>query len=140
MAKAGQIKYIVHMMTFLDTNLGNDSSERATNAAACAADVGKFPEYHSAVFAVQPVKEGDGYTDPQLTEIAKTAGITGPALTTWQQCTSSGQHTQYVTDVATASGKAGVTSTPTVMLNGKDINKTLTTPDALVAAVKAATR
>jgi protein-disulfide isomerase len=138
MAKAGEMKYVVHMMSFLDTNLGNDSSLRSTNAAACAADAGKFPEYHSAVFAVQPAKEGDGYTDAQLTEIAKNVGITGPALTTWQQCTSSGQHNQYVADVADTSGKAGVTGTPTVKINGKDITKTLTTPESLIAAVNAA--
>ena len=139
LAKAGQIKYVAHMMTFLDINLKNDSSARATNAAACAADAGKFIEYHSAIFAAQPVQEGAGYTDAQLTEFATTAGITGPALTTWQKCTTSGQHNQYVADVETASGKAGVTGTPTVFLNGKDITKTLTTPESLAAAVKAAT-
>ena len=139
MAKAGEIKYVAHMMTFLDINLKNDSSARATNAAACAADAGKFIEYHSAIFAAQPVQEGAGYTDAQLTEFATTAGITGPALTTWQKCTTSGQHNQYVADVETASGKAGVTGTPTVFLNGKDITKTLTTPESLAAAVKAAT-
>jgi len=138
MAKAGEMKYVLHMMSFLDTNLGNDSSLRSTNAAACAADAGKFPEYHSAVFAVQPAKEGAGYTDAQLTALATSVGITGPALTTWQQCTSSGQHNQYVADVADTSGKAGVTGTPTVKLNGKDITKTLTTPESLIAAVKAA--
>jgi protein-disulfide isomerase len=138
LAKAAQVKYVVHMMTFLDTNLGNDSSKRAANAAACAADAGKFGEYHSAVFAAQPAKEGEGYTNAQLTGFANTAGITGPALTTWQKCTDSGQHGQYVADVADASGKAGVTGTPTVMLNGKDITKTLTSPDALVALIKAA--
>jgi len=136
LAKAGDIKYVVHMMTFLDTNLGNDSSKRATNAAACAADAGKFLEYHSAVFAAQPAKEGEGYTDAQLTEFATTAGITGQALTTWQKCTSSGQHDQYVADVADTSGRAGITSTPTVKLNSKDVK--LSTPEALVAAIKAA--
>lgn len=140
LANAGEIRYIVHMMSFLDDNLRNDSSARASNAAACAADAGKFPEYHSGVFAVQPAKEGDGYTDAQLTEVAKTAGIAGPALTTWQQCTSSGQHNQYIDDVATTSGKAGVTGTPTVKLDGKDITKTLTTADALVTQVKLATK
>ncbi len=140
MAKAGEVRYVVHMMSFLDLNLKNDSSARSSNAAACAADAGKFPEYHSAVFAAQPVQEGDGYTDAQLTEFATAVGITGTALTTWQQCTSSGQHEQYVADVETASGKSGVTSTPTVKLNGKDITKTLTTADALTVAVKAATK
>jgi protein-disulfide isomerase len=137
MAKAGEIKYVVHMMSFLDTNLGNDSSKRSSNAAACAADAGKFTEYHTAVFEAQPAKEGDGYTDAQLTEFAATAGITGPALTTWQKCTTAGQHNQYVADVAETSGKAGITQTPTVKLNGKDVK--LSTPEALVAAVKAAT-
>jgi len=136
MAKAGEIKYVVHMMTFLDDNLKNDSSKRSTNAAACAADAGKFLEYHSAVFAAQPAKEGDGYTDARLTEFAKTAGITGPALTTWQKCTSSGQHNTYVADVADTSGKAGINQTPTVRLNGKDVK--LSTPEALVAEIKAA--
>jgi len=140
MAKAGQVKLVVHVLSFLDANLKNDSSSRAANAAACAADAGKYLEYHSAVFAAQPAQEGAGYTDAQLTEVAKTAGITGTALTTWQRCTSSGQHAQYVTDVQTGAEKAGVFGTPTVKLNGKDITKTLTTGDALVAQVKAATK
>ena len=139
MAKAGQIKLVVHTLSFLDGNLKNDSSSRAANAAGCAADAGKFLAFHGAVFAGFPAQEGIGYTDAQLTQFAKTAGITGPALTTWQKCTTSGQHNQYVADVETASGKAGVTGTPTVFLNGKDITKTLTTPESLAAAVKAAT-
>ena len=144
LAKTGEVKYVVHMMTFLDTAIGNDSSKRATNAASCAADAGKFGEYHTAVFAGQPAQEGDGYTDAQLTEFAKTAGITGPALSTWQQCTTAGRHDQYVSDVAEASGRAGVTGTPTVKLNGKDISKSLfvdgayESPEALLATIKAA--
>ena len=86
LADAGQIKLVVHMMSFLDGNLSNDSSTRSANAAACAADAGKFLQYHAAVFAGLPAKEGAGYTDAQLTAFAQTAGITGPALTTWQKC------------------------------------------------------
>jgi protein-disulfide isomerase len=140
MAKAGEIKLVVHTLSFLDDNLKNDSSARSANAAACAADAGKFLEYHGVVFAAQPAQEGVGYTDAQLTEFAHTSGITGAALTTWQKCTSSGQYDQYVTDVQDSSGRAGVNSTPTVKLNGQDITATLQTPEALVAAVKAATK
>ena len=139
LADTGQIKLVYHMMSFLDANLGNDSSTRAANAAACAADAGKFLQYHAAVYAGQPTQEGAGYTNAQLTTFAKTAGITGTALTTWQSCATSAQHAQYVTDVETAAGKAGVTGTPTIKLNGVDITKTMTTPEALVATVKAAT-
>jgi len=144
MAKAGQIKYVVHLMSFVDSIVRNDSSTRSANTAACAADAGKFGEYHSAVFAGQPVTEGVGYTDAQLTEFAKSAGITGPAFTKWQTCTSSGQHDSYVSDVATTSGKAGVNSTPTVKLNGKDFTNLSPdggitwAPGPLVAAITAA--
>jgi len=140
MARAGQMKLVVHVLSFLDGNLKNDSSKRSANAAACAADAGKFLEYHAAVFAGQPAQEGAGYTDAQLTEFAKTAGIAGPALATWQKCTTSGQHAKYVTEVQTAGERAGVFGTPTVKLDGKDISKTLTSPAALVAQVKAATK
>jgi len=140
LSDAGDIKFVVHTLTFLDDNLKNDSSKRATNAAACASDAGKFLPYHALVFAAQPAQEGAGYTDAQLTQFATEAGITGPAFTTWQKCTSSGQHSQYVTDVQDASSRAGINSTPTVKLNGKDITSTLSTAEALVAQVKAATK
>jgi len=139
LAAAGEVKLVVHTLTFLDDNLKNDSSTRSANAAACAADAGKFLQYHAAVFAGQPTKEGAGYTDVQLTQFAQTAGITGTALTTWQKCATSAQHAKYVTDVETAAGQAGVTGTPTIKLNGTDITKTLTTPASLIATVKAAT-
>jgi protein-disulfide isomerase len=140
MADAGEVKLVVHTLSFLDTNLKNDSSTRSANAAACASDAGKFLAYHSAVFAGQPVQEGDGYSDAQLTQFASTAGITGPALTTWQKCTSTGQYAQFVTDVQTAAEKAGVFGTPTVKLNGKDITKSLSTSETLIAQIKAATK
>ena len=140
MAKAGEIRLVVHTLSFLDGKLKNDSSVRSANAAACAADAGKFLEYRSLVFAAQPVDEGVGYTDEQLTQFAGTAGITGPALTTWQQCFSTGQHNTYVAQVQENSGRAGVNSTPTIKLNGTDVTQDVQTPEALVAAVKAATK
>ncbi len=140
MVAAGEVKLIVHTLTFLDDNLKNDFSKKTANAVACAADAGKFLEYHAAVFAAQPAQEGAGYTDAQITEFASTAGITGPALTTWEKCNSSGQHAQYVADTQTAAEKAGVDGTPTVLLNGKDITKTLTTPESLITQVKLATK
>ena len=57
--------------------------------------------YHDAVYAGQPAKEGQGYTDAQLEAFAKTAGITGSALGTWQQCVKSGQHTAAMTKKGT---------------------------------------
>ena len=62
----GKVKVNYHPMNFLDRNLGNDSSTRATAAFGCAVDAGKTAEYHSILFANHPVPEGTGYTDEQL--------------------------------------------------------------------------
>ena len=139
MANQNQMKLVVHMLSFLDDNLNNDSSNRAANAAACAADADRFLPYHSAVFAGQPATEGEGYTDAQLKEFATTAGISGSALTTWQKCYDSREHNQYVESVQTQSEKDGVNGTPTIKINGKTLDLgTLTSPNALLDAVKAA--
>ena len=71
MVKANQIKLVAHPLSFLDDNLRNDSSNRAANAAACAADADKFLQYHTATFQGQPTKEGAGYTDAQLKQFAQ---------------------------------------------------------------------
>jgi protein-disulfide isomerase len=139
MAKAGDVKLVFHTLSFVDSNLKNDSSTRSANAAACASDAGKFLEYHSAVFANQPAEEGTGYTDAQLTEFANTAGITGEPLTTWQECTSSSHYAKYVADVQVNGEKAGVFDTPTVKLNGTNITAGMSTPAALAALITAAT-
>ncbi len=57
-AQQGKVKLVYHVKNFLDDNLGNDSSTRAGNAAFCAADAGKFQEFHNQVFANQPAHGG----------------------------------------------------------------------------------
>ena len=74
----GKIKLEYHTLTFLDSNLHNDSSTRAAMAAAAADVVGKFEAYHDVVYRHQSKDEGAGYTDEQLRkEFAAEAGITG---------------------------------------------------------------
>ena len=140
MAKAGDIKLVVHMMSFLDAKLGNDASVRAAAAAACAADQGKFLDYHGVVYANQPAQEGAGYTDADLMGFASKAGISGSALTTWTKCFDAKTHLGYAKDVETAAEKAGVFSTPTLKLNGKDLPLQQLSQQYLTDQVKAATK
>jgi protein-disulfide isomerase len=140
LVKANQVKLVAHPLSFLDDNLRNDSSNRAANAAACAADADKFLQYHAATFQGQPAKEGAGYTDAQLRQFAVQAGLSGAALTTWDQCYAAKSHNQWVESVQTQSEKDGVNGTPTVKLNGKVVDLTGLTRDKFAAEVKAATR
>ena len=140
MAQAGDVKLVVHMMSFLDAKLGNDASVRAAAAAACAADQGKFLDYHGMVYANQPSQEGAGYTDADLMGFAGKAGLSGSALTSWTKCFDARTHLGYARDVETAAEKAGVFSTPTLKLNGKDLPLQQLSPQYLTDQVKAATK
>ena len=141
LATDGKIKLVYHVLTFLDGNLGNDSSSRAAEAALCAGDAGKFLAFHNQVYANQPAKEGAGWTDAQLQGFATSAGITGASLTTWQQCTKDQKYDGYLAAVEKKSADAGVTGTPTVFIGGKLQNlANIGTPETFTQAVTAATK
>ncbi|HYN30507.1 MAG TPA: thioredoxin domain-containing protein [Dermatophilaceae bacterium] len=141
LATSGAITLRYHVKTFLDDNLGNDASTRAGNGAFCAAREGKFQEFHDLVYANQPAQEGQGWTDAGLKGFAEQAGITGDALTQWETCTKDGSYTTYLQSVEEASFKAGVRGTPTVKINGTEVElKDIGTPELFTAAVQNATK
>lgn len=118
---SGRFEVRYHMMSFLDRMLRNDSSVRAANGGFCANDQGKFLAWHDVAFssAYHPKKEGDGWTDAQLKAMAKASGLDVPA---WSSCVASGKHDQEVTDANQLSLQAGVSSTPTLKLNGRTVD------------------
>lgn len=128
MAKAGKIKLTYHIMSFLDDNFKNDGSLLAANGAFCAANTGKFEEYHTANFAGQPpaTEEGKGYTESQIKGFGVKAGITGAALKAFDSCVSSKKYENYVNATQTAASKNNVNGTPTFFFNGKKLSNTST--------------
>lgn len=140
LAADGKIKLNYHVLSFLDTNLQNDASARAANAAFCAADQGKFLEYHNEVFANQP-QEGVGYTDDTLKKFGKSAGLSGSAYDTFAKCVTDKTHSDYVTKTNDRMGPDGVTGTPTIKLDGQklsdaDMQTLMTGGDAASVLVK----
>ncbi|MEA5154226.1 DsbA family protein [Raineyella sp.] len=136
-AQHGDYQLIYRPMTFLDTNLRNDASLRAANAAACYAEVGDYAAYHQAVFNNQPTQEGQGYSDDLLrNQLPAQLGTTGDKLTQFQQCYDTGKYKSFANRTNTAAAKDGVTGTPTVRVNGKNLDlSTLTAADQFGAAV-----
>lgn len=122
LAEAGDIELIFRPMVFLDANRGNDASKRAATAATCADFRGKFNEYHLALFTNQQ----SGYPDDLLLNtIPQQIGITGQDLTEFQQCYNERQTLNFAKGTDEQAGRAGVTSTPTVWVNGKKMNMDL---------------
>lgn len=142
-AQAGKIKLRVHMLSFLDENVGNDSSKRAANAAFCSSDAGRFAQYHSALFAAQPAKEGQGYSDQTLRSAAKKAGITGDTATTFNKCVAKNTYGDYVKDTQKKANDDGINGTPRVLIDGKAVDdqqmqQLLSTPGSFDAILREA--
>jgi protein-disulfide isomerase len=112
LAADGKAKVVVHTLTFLDGNLGNDSSQRAAEAAAAADAQGRFAQFSKVVFANQPAQEGAGYTDAQLRDFAQQAGVAD--LAKWQSAYEGHAYRDYVDSIEDSMKENGVSGTPTV--------------------------
>jgi 2-hydroxychromene-2-carboxylate isomerase len=74
-------------------------------------------------------------TNAQLVSFANQAGATGAAVT---QAIDSGRYDDWTRAVTEQASKDGVTGTPTVFVDGKQLDSSKLTPDGVTAAVQAA--
>lgn len=90
--EAGDLRVRYHLLPLLVRYSDPEGySSDSANAAVCAADAGKFPEYHDSLYASQPEENGPGYTIAQLVQLGTDLGITGD---TFKSCVESGTHRQ----------------------------------------------
>jgi len=117
---SGQLRTEYHLVTLIDGNLGGSGSLDAANAAACAQDQGKFRDYHDVLYSNQPDEQDDAFANKTtlLSLAGKVSGLTTPAFTS---CVNNGTHNSWVKKSNDAFNSAGYSSTPTVLLNGKNI-------------------
>lgn len=114
--KAKSVKVVYHMLSFI-----GPESVLAANAAGCAVDEGKYVEYHSALFGDQASKENSGHwTASTLIALGKKVGISSSAFAS---CVNSKKYGAWVAAVEKSAEAAKVSSTPTVFLNGKEIDR-----------------
>ena len=126
--KAKQLKVVYHMLSFIGAE-----SVLAANAAGCAADESKYPEFHSALFKSQGAKENSGtWSAKSLIALGKTVGI---KTATFASCVNTKKYSKWVAAVEDSAVAAKVSSTPTVFLNGKEVDRN--TAYASLAAFKA---
>jgi protein-disulfide isomerase len=112
--KKATVRY--HILSFI-----GEESVLAANASACANDEDKFLAFHNSLYANQPAAENSGeWSNERLIAIAKVAGISGKKF---ESCVNDGTYAGWVAKVAEAGSKSGVNSTPTVFVNGKEIDR-----------------
>ena len=131
----GKVKAVYHPLSFLDRSLNNDSSLRSANASACAADEGKYLTYHGIVYANQPQREGTGFTDQQLLQFGADAGITSKDF---QTCVTGLKYQKWVQNgVQRAAENVPVTATPSLYINGTELERPITNETITAAVAKA---
>jgi protein-disulfide isomerase len=106
---------VYHTLSFL-----GPESVNAANAAACAADEGKFLDYHRLLMMNQKQENSGAWSNNFLASLGQTAGITSQKFSS---CVNKGDYLGWVSNVAAAGANANVNSTPTVFVNGKEIDR-----------------
>ena len=113
---AGHAKVVFHPMSFI-----GPESILAANAGACAANVGKFTQFHAAMYNNQPTTENSGkITNSFLTLIGAAAGI---ADSKYASCVNNGDYFNWVKNIEADAAAKNVNATPTVFVNGKELNR-----------------
>ncbi|NCW92251.1 MAG: protein-disulfide isomerase [Actinobacteria bacterium] len=103
---------VYHVVSFL----GNESVA-AANAAYCAADEGRYLDFHKALYLVQPVLENSGFFSREnLIKIGSYAGLKSQSFS---DCVTKGSKLDKVKAAYESMAKYNVQGTPTVFFNGK---------------------
>ena len=133
LANSGEIQLVNHTKVFLDRGDPSGLSHRAAIAAACSDAAGVYTAYHQGIFAAA---YNGQYTDELFrVTLPQQVGLTGDKLARFQACYDNRTMAGFVQGVEDAAGQAGVNSTPTLMINGK--NQDLTKLPDDVSALKA---
>jgi protein-disulfide isomerase len=133
---AGKVQIQYHVLNFLDDSSTTKYSTRAANAYAAVLD-DSGPEvakkFHDLLFENQPAEGSAGISDGQLLQYAVRAGADRRAVSTAQRDRT---FEQWVDNGTEQASKDGVTSTPTVKINGKTV--AFKTIDELASKVESA--
>jgi protein-disulfide isomerase len=137
--ESGEIAIEYRPYSFLLQSSTNEYSQRAWNAAACVTDKGgpkAFKAYHDILFANQPEEGGPGPEDDELIDLAEQAGVTGI-----DTCIDKRTFNRWIEDAREKGQDDGVTGTPTIRIDGKDVsgaNNTIASVADIQAAIDAA--
>lgn len=141
-AEQGKVELVYHFKTVIDSQSRSDESLKAASSAMCAADAGRFTEYHEAILdgIVASGGQQPDWSAGFFTSAAEEAGISGAELETFDQCVADGTYDQYIRSVDEQSARDGVNGTPLYRLNGEDVDfATVNTPELLAEAIANAT-
>ncbi len=119
--ESGAARVELYPMAFID-----EGSVTAANAMACAAEAGFGQAYYLGLFANHTLQ----WSDPQLIDLA-TKVVGSPPTEAFQTCVKRRAHADWVTSINAAADRGGVSQTPTMLINGSEVQIESLTPESL---------
>jgi protein-disulfide isomerase len=116
---AGTARLVYHDAAFQGqrgSNPAYDESVEAAAAARCAADQGKFWEMHNWIFANWNGENQGAFAALRLRAMAEGAGV---SLATYDTCLGTGDMQSAARAETSQAVATGVSSTPTILINGQ---------------------
>jgi protein-disulfide isomerase len=134
--ETGKVYYTVHFYPVISNySEGNTESEHSSNAALCAADQGKFWDYHDIIFANWNGENQGAFADYRLVAFAQAIGLD---MDQWNECFTSDLHADFIAADMQTGTEWGVSGTPSVFVNGTIISPGyIATYDQIAAAIDA---
>ncbi|MFD0660072.1 DsbA family protein [Thermocatellispora tengchongensis] len=133
LAAEGKVKVVFHPITIFGQEPTKSNSVRAGAAARCVPS-GQWLAYHDKLFEGQPSETVEGFKVEELVAWGKEVGVTDPGF---EKCVTSQQHAKAQQDYSTKVLDSGAVTkgTPTVRLNGTELEDTAFRPADLRQAV-----
>jgi protein-disulfide isomerase len=125
----GQVRFVFRNLAFI-----GDESTWAAEAAECAGDQGQFWAYHDLLFQKQGAENGGAFSRANLKQYAASLGLD---TAQFGQCLDSGRYLSLVQQQSAEAQRMGVSSTPSLLVNGQLIQDG-SSYQVLQAAIEAA--
>lgn len=109
MAK-GKVRFVYRHLAFL-----GPESVRAAEASECAAEQGRFWEYHDTLFEHWAGENQGAFSDANLVRFAQALGLDVPSF---RECLRSERYAGRVAQDLQEARRLGVRATPTVIVDG----------------------
>lgn len=113
--RTGDVNLVYRDMAFLDGGDPQGESNQSAAAARCSGDQGKFWQYHDYLVENQDGENEGAFNRETLDQIATAVGLDMDA---YGSCMGGDASVQAVSDETEQGRVAGVTSTPTLAING----------------------
>ncbi|HEX7975429.1 MAG TPA: thioredoxin domain-containing protein [Anaerolineales bacterium] len=119
---SGKVYYVFRHFPIIDRatwSSPSKESHQAANASMCAADQGRFWDYHDILFANWTGENVGDFTDKRLAAFAQTLNLD---MNKFNTCFNNNTFRDKIDADYNQGGKLGVKGTPSVFVNGQEVS------------------